>query len=183
MLFFLFVYNAKIRLFFDMAKYLTYFNTLNISNVSRETSVKHRRKKPPGGGAAERQGGGGEADAPHTKGGERGGTDGSTQPRPHTTNTTPATPHTPHHRRQQPPKGQKTKSHVRTPSHSPPLRPQGRNVADDQPKSRPQGTQSQKERKQGTPPSQKEGKTATATRPKAKKHGERRGTPHKQRRP
>ena len=183
MLFFLFVYNAKIRTFSDMAKYLTYFNILNISIVSRETSVKHRHRKPPSSGAAERRGGGGTAAAPPTRGEERGGTDGSTQTTPHTTNTTPATPHTPHHRRRPPPICQTTKSHVRTPSHSPPLRPQGREVADDQLKSRSPGTLSQKERKQGTPPSPIERQTATATRPKAQKHGERRGTPHKQLRP
>lgn len=78
-----------------MAKYLTYFNILNISIVSRETSVKHRHRKPPGGGAAERRGGGGEADAPPTRGGGRGGTSDSTQPTPHTTSdTTHTTPPT-----------------------------------------------------------------------------------------
>ena len=156
-----FVYNAKIRTFFDMAKFLTYFNILKIRDVSRETSVKQKRQKQPpeGAGAAPA------APKQHTQGAGRGTPTHTT-----TDGTAPLN-------------AKRPKPHRRTQSHSPPLPPQGGKVADDQPKSRPPGTQSQKERQQGTPPSQKERQTAIATRPKAPKHGERRGTPHKTQQP
>lgn len=152
-----FVYNAKIRTFFDMAKFLTYFNILKIRDVSRETSVKQKQQQTPprGAGAAPA------APKQHTQGAGRGTPTHAT-----TTGTAPLN-------------AKRPKPHSRTQSHSPPPPPQGGKVAEDQLKSRPQGTQSPKERQQGTPPSPKERQTATATRPKAQKHGERRGTPHK----